>query len=316
MSKRILYLLLITTLLTTVLGSSVVACAKEKVPYAPDFTLPALDGKSTTLSELRGKPVMLIFWSINCPACQFQMPYLQAFYNEWSNDKIEMLTINVKDNASAVLGLITTNGFNFPVLLDSGGKVAAAYGLPGVPVTFLIDAKGIVKAYKIGPFQSRTQIEKTIKDVFPTIIFTTKPKVAPEIGSLAPDFTLRTVYGQVVNLNQLRGKTILLNFWVTKCRACLDELPHLQRIASKRTDDRLVVLAVNCGENNMTVLGTVESLKLSFPVLLDPDSEVCATYGRGCPTTFIIDNDGIIKAIKDDAFQSADEIEKLLDSLR
>lgn len=316
MSKRMIRLPIIVAMLAIMLGSLSIACAKEKVTYAPDFTLPLLDGSNVTLSKLRGKPVMLTFWSINCPACQFQMPFFQAFYNEWENEKIEMLHVNVKDSAAAVLSFITTNGFNFPVLLDSGGKVAATYGIPGVPVTFLIDANGIIKAYKIGAFQSRTQIERTLKDVFPTLVFTPKPKLAPEIGGIAPDFTLQNIYGQVVTLNKFRGKTILLNFWVSKCRACLDELPHFQAIADERSNDKLVIIAINCGENNMTVLSTVDSLKLSFLVLLDPDGEVCAAYGRGCPTTFVIDGNGIIQAIKDEAFQSPEEIENLLDMLK
>jgi peroxiredoxin len=317
MNRRKLCLIVIIGL-AIMLSSLFMACAKEnkEIPYAPNFTLSTLDGSSVTLSKLRGKPVMLTFWSINCPACQFQMPYLQTFYNEWSNEKIEMLTINVKDSAAAVLDFITRNGLDFPVLLDPGGRVAGAYGIPGVPVTFLIDAEGILKAYKIGAFQSRKQIEEALAQVFPSLTLTPKPKVAPEIGSIAPDFTLQTIYGQIVTLSTLRGKTVLLNFWTSTCPACIDELPYFQTVVDKRADNELAILAVNCGENNITVLSTVDSLRLSFSVSLDPDGDVCTTYGRGCPTTFLIDEEGIIRAIKDDAFKSPEEIESLLNSLK
>lgn len=317
MNRRKLCLIVIIGL-AIMLSSLFMACAKEKeeVPYAPNFTLQTLDGNSVTLSDLRGKPVMLIFWKIHCPACQFQMPSLQALYDEQASKEITILTINVGDSTSAVHDYVTSSGLAFPVLLDPRGRIAGAYGIPGVPVTFLIDAKGIVKTYKIGAFQSRAQIEKALVEVFPSLVFTPKPKVAPEIGSIAPDFTLQTIYGQIVTLSTLRGKAVLLNFWVSTCPACIDELPYFQTIANKRSDDELAILAINCGENNMIVLSTVDSLRLSFPVLLDPDGGVCTTYGRGAPTALLIDGNGVIRAIKDDAFQSSEEIENLLHSLQ
>ncbi len=298
------------------LSSLFMACAKEKVPYAPDFTLPTLDGSSVTLSDLRGKPVMLTFWTIHCPACDFQMPYIQAFYNEWANEKVTLITINAGDSAAAVHNYVTSSGLTFPVLLDLKKRVSQTYGIPGVPVTFIIDAEGILKAYKIGAFQSRKQIEEALAQVFPSLTLTPKPKVAPEIGSIAPDFTLQTIYGQIVTLSTLRDRTVLLNFWTSTCPACIDELPYFQTVVDKRADNELAILAVNCGENNITVLSIVDSLRLSFPVLLDTDGDVCATYGRGCPTIFIIDGNGIIKTIKDDVFQSPEEIENLLDALK
>ena len=147
------------------------ACDKqsEQASYAPDFTLPTIDGESVTLSDSRGKPVMLTFWAIQCPACGLQAPYIQAFYDEWSSEKIAVLTIDVGDSVAVAQDFVSSQGFTYPVLLDPQSRVAQAYGIPGVPVTFFITTEGIAKAYKIGPFQSREEIESALDTVWPSL---------------------------------------------------------------------------------------------------------------------------------------------------
>jgi peroxiredoxin len=258
---------------------------------------------------------MLTFWKINCAACQFQMPFTQALYEEQSGDTIAVLTINVGDSASSAQDYVTSRGLTFPVLLDRQGKVAQMYGLPGVPVTFLIDSEGIMKAYKIGAFQNQEEMESAINSVFPSL--TPEPEIepGPEIGNLAPDFTLQTINGQSITLNESRGKTVLLNFWVNSCPACVDEMPYFQTVFDEQAQDGLVVLAINCGESSQTVKSIVDNLKLTFPMLLDPDGKVCTAYKHGAPTTFLIDSNGIIRAIKDEVFENTEEIEAMLNSL-
>ncbi|MGA7678408.1 MAG: TlpA disulfide reductase family protein [Dehalococcoidia bacterium] len=314
--KRYKWHFILTLGLALVLISSVAACTKPKeTPYAPDFTLQTISDETVSLSDFRGKPVMLTFWKINCAACQFQMPYTQAFYDEQSGETIAVLTINVGDSASAAQDYVTSRKLTFPVLLDRQGKVAQMYGLPGVPMTFLIDSEGIVKAYKIGAFQSQKEMESAIESVFPSLTLKPKIETGPEIGNLAPDFTLQTINGQSITLNESRGKTVLLNFWVNSCAACVDEMPYFQTVSDEQANKELVVLAINCGESSQTVKNIVDGLKLTFPMLLDPDGKVCTAYKHGAPTTFLIDSNGIIRAIKDDAFQNPEEIESMLNSL-
>ncbi len=302
--------------LALILTGSLAACNKsEEVPYAPDFTLKNTNGESVSLSDFRGKPVILTFWKINCAACQFQIPYTQAFYNEWSSDTIAVLTVNVGDSASAVQNYVTSFGITYPILLDPQGKIAQTYGIPGVPVTFLIDSEGIMKAYKIGAFQSREEIESALESVCPSLTLGPKTSVGPEIGNVAPDFTLQTTDGQSITLSKFRGKTVLLNFWVSSCPACVTEMPYFQTVFDEQTNEELVIVAINCGETSQTVQNIVDGLGLTFPMLLDTDGKVCTDYKRGAPTTFIIDGNGIIKAIKDDVFQRPEEIMDMLDSM-
>jgi peroxiredoxin len=303
--------------LVLILSGLLTACNKsEEIIYAPDFTLQTMSGETVSLSDFLGKPVMLTFWKLNCPACQFQMPYIQAGYDEWSSDAIVVLTINIGDSIPAIQNYVTSQKLTFPVLLDPGGNVAKTYGIPGVPMTFVIDADGVLKAYKIGAFQSQQSMEDALKSIFPSLALTPKFEIGAEIGNAAPDFTLQTADGQSITLSKFRGKTVLLHFWMSSCTACVTEMPYFQAVFDEQTNDELAIVAINCGETSQTVQNIVDDLGLTFPMLLDPDGNVCTDYKRGAPTTFLIDSNGVIKAIRDEVFQNPEEIEIVLNSMQ
>ncbi len=120
----------------------------------------------------------------------------------------------------------------------------------------------------------------------------------PAEGELAPDFTLTSPEGARVALSDFRGKTVVLNFWATWCPPCRAEMPELQAVWEERGEGRdLVVLAVDVEESADAVAGFVESLALTFPVVLDVDGAVADHYGLpGLPSTFFIDADGVLRA--------------------
>jgi peroxiredoxin len=316
------YTLFLLGLVLISLGSAVACIKSEEIPYAPDFTLLSVNDTAVNLNDFRGRPVMLTFWRINCSACQFQMPFTQTLYDTWSSDSLAMLTINVGDRAADVKDYVASQGITYPVLLDTQGEVAQVYGIIGVPTTYFIDGQGIVKARQIGAFLSENAMESAVKSVFPLITLipntetSSQIETGPQIGNIAPDFTLQTIDSQSISLSDFLGKTVLLNFWVSSCDACVYELPYLQTASDNRTDQQVVILTVNCGESSQTVHSIVDRLKPSFPVLLDPDGTVCAAYKHGAPTAFLIDGNGIIQGIKDDAFENPGEVESMLDSLQ
>ncbi len=298
------------------LTSVFVSCAgAQKIPYAPDFTLKSLKDETVRLSDFLGKPVMLTFWKIDCPACELQMPFMQSLYNELSGQDITVLTVNAGDNPVRVQDFAASHELNYPILIDQQIRVCQEYGIPGVPMTFFIDEKGIIKTYKIGAFESKEALEDALKNVFPSLVFPANPEVGPDIGKLAPDFTLQTSDNQSVTLSDFRGKAVLLNFWVSSCPACVDEMPYFQKVLDKQTNEKLAVLSIDCGETSQTLINAADKLGLTFPMLLDPDGKICAAYKHGCPTTFLISERGIIKAIRDDVFQGPDEIETMLNML-
>jgi thiol-disulfide isomerase/thioredoxin len=127
-------------------------------------------------------------------------------------------------------------------------------------------------------------------------IFTAKNQVAegeevqlqaPVIDSLAPNFRLQ--------LMDLRGKTVMVNFWATWCIPCRMEMPLIEEYYQRYSPD-LVVLAVNADEPPEDVKLFVDDLQLSFEILLDPGSRIDHLYQvRAFPTTFFVDKDGMIR---------------------
>jgi peroxiredoxin len=116
----------------------------------------------------------------------------------------------------------------------------------------------------------------------------------PVDPSDAPDFTLMALEGRPVQLRELRGKLVLLNFWATWCAPCLHEMPSMERLYQTFKHTEFALLAVSMDRQGEEVAKPfVDHLKLTFPVLLDRTSEVARQYGvRGLPTTYLIDPDG------------------------
>lgn len=118
--------------------------------------------------------------------------------------------------------------------------------------------------------------------------------VAPEIGKLAPPFESVTLTGDPLNLWDLRGETIILNFWATWCVPCRVEMPDLQQIHG----DNVRVIAVNLGESPAQIQTWVDDLSLTFDIVLDANSQIAERYWfRAPPSTYVIDPDGVIRAI-------------------
>jgi peroxiredoxin len=134
---------------------------------AIDFQLKNLEGKTVSLSGLRGKPVLLNFWATWCPPCRSEMPYLQQIYNSYSAQGLELLEIDVGESASPVKQFLASNNLTLPVLLDTDKKVALAYGTAAIPTSLLIDKNGIIKQRIIGAFNNKAEIEQELSRIFP-----------------------------------------------------------------------------------------------------------------------------------------------------
>jgi peroxiredoxin len=133
---------------------------------APDFTLPnALTGKDILLSDFRGRPVLLNFWTTWCPACRAEKPHLIAAYNDFADQGLVMLGVNIRESPSLVIEYVIQKGIPFSVLLDTAGEVANLYRVRGIPTTFLIDRQGIIQEVRIGPFRSAADVAASVEKI-------------------------------------------------------------------------------------------------------------------------------------------------------
>jgi len=115
-----------------------------------DFTLPLLGGGNTALSSYKGKVVLLNFWATWCPPCRAEMPSMETFYKRFNAQGLEILAVDVGEDALVVQRFIKNGGFTFPVLLDTGNKTSSVYGISAIPTTFVIDREGKIVGKVVG----------------------------------------------------------------------------------------------------------------------------------------------------------------------
>ena len=133
---------------------------------APPFTLKrAGSGESIDLTSLRGKPVVLNFWATWCAPCWEEHPIL----NETSRahgDRVQFLGVVFQDEETKILGFLQQRGAAYPTVVDDRGKTAIAYGVGGVPETFILDANGTIVVKHDGPI-SAEQLQSYLAEVMP-----------------------------------------------------------------------------------------------------------------------------------------------------
>ena len=113
----------------------------EPKAVAPAFTLPQLDGSPVSLSDYRGRIVILEFWATWCGPCRFSVPSLEIVYKKYHDRGLQVLLIN-QDEPPDKVRRWAERRFTAPILLDQGGRVAARYGVSGIPQLYIVDRDG------------------------------------------------------------------------------------------------------------------------------------------------------------------------------
>lgn len=124
---------------------------------APDFAFPDLNGQQISLSDHRGKVVLVNIWATWCPPCRQEMPSMQKLYERFRGENFEILAVSIDSTGpEAVAPFMRTMNLTFPALLDPKGEIGPLYGLTGVPESIIIDKEGIVVEKIIGPIDWAT----------------------------------------------------------------------------------------------------------------------------------------------------------------
>lgn len=120
--------------------------------------------------------------------------------------------------------------------------------------------------------------------------------ILAELNKPAPDFTLVDLNGKIWQLSSLRGKVVFINFWATWCPPCLEEMPSMQALYTDMTNAPFQMLAILNNDRPEFAQKMADKGGLTFPILLDPESETSTHYGlTGVPETFIVDSQGILR---------------------
>jgi thiol-disulfide isomerase/thioredoxin len=117
---------------------------------APDFTLGSNRASRVSLSELRGKIVILNFWASWCPPCRHEVPALQSIHHQYGPQGVVVLAINEREKLENVERFAHDNSISFAVWLDEDGWAGQVYQVRAIPTTYFIDGEGIIRAVQIG----------------------------------------------------------------------------------------------------------------------------------------------------------------------
>lgn len=114
-----------------------------------DFTAALVDGSSFTLSEQKGKVVLLNFWATWCGPCVGELPAFPRLIEDYG-DQLSLIAVNCREDADTVRAFLDKNGYTFPVALDEDGTVSALYPTDGIPYTVVIGPDGTIAAIQLG----------------------------------------------------------------------------------------------------------------------------------------------------------------------
>ena len=117
---------------------------------AQNFTGKLADEKNVNLNDYSGRFVLLNFWATWCSPCLKEMPDFEEAYREIGKDKLVVLAVGMGEDTKKISKFIEKYGFSFPLLADPNLVISNLYGVKNIPVTYLIDPKGLVLGRALG----------------------------------------------------------------------------------------------------------------------------------------------------------------------
>jgi cytochrome c biogenesis protein CcmG/thiol:disulfide interchange protein DsbE len=127
---------------------------------APDFTLTGFDGRTATLSQLRGKVVIVNFWASWCPPCREEAAYLEQTWRKFKDQDVVFIGVDYVDAEKEARAYIKEFDITYLNGPDIGTRISTAYNIKGVPETFYVGKDGQLHGMKIGPLKSPELDEK------------------------------------------------------------------------------------------------------------------------------------------------------------
>jgi peroxiredoxin len=273
-------------------GGPVPATAETAVPglpagsVAPVFELPDLDGVSHSLTEFRGKRVLLVFFSSACPHCRRMADLLSR--DDRSGSDLPTLVFVSMGAADDLRAQMEQHGLKDLVLRQKGTEVSSRYRVNGTPMAYLVDADGTLATSLLIGMDAVLSLA-TGKPVIPAVL---------PIGNSAPEFELSDLDGRTHSLKDFSGRRVLLIFFSPHCGFCIRMADDLARILIPEGNEGVLPVLVSSGTRDEN-RSMVEEFGLRCPLLLQGETYVSAEYlCPGTPMGYLIDEQGRIASIK------------------
>lgn len=160
-------------LVLAALALGALACARESSPRAmigdpaPRYAATSLAGDSVSTEALEGKVVLLNVWATWCAPCRQEIPFLQSLYEKHRGDGLEIIGVSVdaRGDEETIHGFVKDFGMTYPVWRDPDERVQSLYLALGVPASYIIDRRGILRWRRLGIVrESDTTFTKALAD--------------------------------------------------------------------------------------------------------------------------------------------------------
>lgn len=136
---------------------------------APDFALKDTSGKKISLSNYKGRVIMINFWATWCPPCRYEMPSMETLFKEYNKKGFEILAISSDSQGEKIVRpFMEFYELSFIALMDTDGEVHSLYGVTSIPTTYIIDKQGNITHKIMGPRDwkdknTKSMIEKLLQ---------------------------------------------------------------------------------------------------------------------------------------------------------
>jgi peroxiredoxin len=280
---------------------------------APDFELPDLDGRSHTLSQWHGSPIVLVFFDPQCSFCGLMAPRLAGAIRDRKHDQPVPVILTTGEAASnrRVLG---DGSIDYPVLLQEGAEVAALFRAQVTPSAYLIDTDGHIAsslamgaddvlaliqalpsaAGTAGPKPDSAHPQPPVSTRLRSITESKLNRSGLSAGNVAPQFSLPRLDGGELSLSEYQGRRVLLVFSDPDCAPCTILAPQLERLNRQVSDMQVIMVSRGTAEDNQV---KVTEHNLTFPIALQRHWEVSRAYGMfATPIAYLIDELGLLES--------------------
>jgi peroxiredoxin len=161
-------------------------------------------------------------------------------------------------------------------------------------LVLIVAALAVARPWEGEPESAFGIIEQVAPDDSSTVSLATNPVV----GELAPNFLLPALDGQTIELADLRGQPVFINFWATWCIFCVMEMPAMQRLADKY-EGQIWIVGINVGESFGDAQSFASANEIRYPLVLDSSMDVTEAYQvRAMPTSLFVDADGVVRFVR------------------
>jgi thiol-disulfide isomerase/thioredoxin len=302
-----------------------------------DFKFKAVNGREVDLANYRGKVVLVDFWATWCGPCMVEVPHVVETYHKLHSKGFEIVGISFDQDKAALARVTAQKGMLWPQYFDGKGwqnDFGVKYGIHSIPTMWLIDKQGRIASTDARP-DLAGQVERLLNAPAIASVLKQSPvsppaqttPTAPSASPPAPpapiteakgaplDMKFTAVDGREIDLAQLHGKVVLIDFWATWCAPCMVEAPRVVE-AYKRLHPRgFEIVGISFDQDKAALERITKEKGMIWPQYFDGkgwQNDFGVKYGiHSIPTMWLIDKHGKI-ASTNAREDLAGQIEKLL----